>query len=163
MRARVLVAVAVAAMLVASATTVAGGSVTEKKKVACDLITPDDIATVLGLPGAVLSTQGPTQTAAHCAYDLPAPGGGISGTLDVGLGKYDASVKRDLPKNSKAPGAKKIPGLKLGYYALGGNQGAGNIAETVKGDKTFITIQVFSDGVTKDQLVKLIKTAYRRA
>ena len=163
MRARAAIALAVAsAMLMFGASSLGGAAVSAKKVKPCDLITPADIATILGAQGAGPPTQGPPSTATQCQYQFPGANGAV-GTLSIGAGPYDKSAKKDLPKNSKEKGAFKIPGIKLGYGFLGGNQGAGNISQVVKGGKTFLVLQVFLEGLTKDQLIKLIKLAYKRA
>lgn len=160
MRARVL-AVLVATMVTFTGS-VAGSSVTTKKVKACDALASADIEATLGVTGVAPSTQGSPSTATRCSYQWTVTSGSSTafGMLSVGIGTYDASVKRDLPKNAKAKGASKIPGVTVGYVNPdSGSSGA--IIEAVKGKK-FVTIQVFADGVTKDQLVKLMKVLLHR-
>jgi len=149
-------AVIVAIGLVA-APTAGSASVADKKVEACTALTAADIESVLAVTGVGPDTQGIPSDATNCSYAWQ---GASFGSAHVGLGTYDKSVKKDLPKNSKQPGAEKIPGVKKGYVnAEGGSSGA--IIEAVKGKK-FVTIQVFAEGVTKDQLITLMKLVLKR-
>lgn len=163
-----IAAVALCAMCAVSiAAPFAGAATGTKKLEACNLLTRADIEPALGVTAVVPASQGPPSTTQQCHYQwevVTQTGSGQSfatGTLSVGYSKYDKFVKRDLPKNSKAPGASKIPGVKKGYVNPDSG-GAGAIIEAVKG-KTFFTIQVFFDGVTKKELVKLMKLVLKRA
>ena len=137
-------------------------SVQAKKTDPCKVLTTAEINAALGGAAAAPTTAAPGLC--QWAVTRTITNGTQIDTLFVGIGKFSGSPTKEVPANAKAPGAKKIKGIKeakYAFYNLGENP---PIAQVVKSGKLMnvqLTSQLDPTQLTT-ALVTLTKTAAKR-
>jgi hypothetical protein len=160
MRMRVIAGIAVAVLLVGSAT-VAGASVSSfTKKKGCDLITEDDIAGIFGEAPTQTTDDGKKGKFTTCTWMVPTSSGG-SATVFIGLDKPNKLNKQDFKEKDKLPNAENVDGIKKGYLLAEGNV----TTVTFVKSGNHVNVQYLAatgDTVNTDGLIDLAKALYEK-